>query len=315
VSVASLAAERKDLLEACTGELGPSLGGDAVEKALGSGIKAPSPGSLGCGGEGPTNPYAQQQGAGSKTKLRDFDEVQKEQAETKKAAEKKAGSGWFDWLNLTPEPTAEPKTTPAPKPATTPAPKPAPIPLYMPGPTAEDGSRCADLQRFIWECEQSGWRTGECEAFLNSLDRCADMTIAYVTEDGELPCFDRQAELTPEQIAALEADCSSLTRWGPDHDPCGATGPPDRENAKLADCITKGQTIDGNGCPQPEPIDAPDAPECPPPVPGVPPFSPCPPPGGPVPGPGPKHVLPWQLPATPGTPGDERPGTGGWPLR
>ncbi|HEY9388695.1 MAG TPA: hypothetical protein VIR27_02865, partial [Mycobacteriales bacterium] len=91
----------------------------------------------------------------------------------------------------------------------------------MPG--GPDGSQqaCEQLRQQLWECEQSGWDSSSCQQLANMLEGCqADMTVALVTEDGQL-CG--SAYLDPDVAqAALDQACGlQISKYGPDADPCG----------------------------------------------------------------------------------------------
>ena len=96
---------------------------------------------------------------------------------------------------------------------------PTTTPTTRPGPTS-GGSPCTEQQRFIWECEQAGWKTGPCQEFSDMLNGCVDGKIARYTEDAT-PCGAQ--EFSPEQLeAAWFKACGGLVgKWAPGGDPCG----------------------------------------------------------------------------------------------
>lgn len=87
-------------------------------------------------------------------------------------------------------------------------------------PGMESSNHCEELRRTLWDCEVTGWSTGECRALLDRLNHCPDMTLINPGEN-DIQCGPRAVD--PDDIKrALELHCRE---WGggtpaPGEDPC-----------------------------------------------------------------------------------------------
>jgi hypothetical protein len=88
-------------------------------------------------------------------------------------------------------------------------------------------SPCQLMEEFIWECEQAGWKRGDCQA-LDLLLRCGvDVTIVNPTDEG----FACPKDATGSETIADAGDGVLLHLCGaevahplPGEDPCGSDG-------------------------------------------------------------------------------------------
>ncbi len=144
-------------------------------------------------------------------------------------------------------------------------------------PMSTGESTCETLRRELWECEQNGWRSFDCQELARMLQGCAvDMKVALVDGDGAV--CGTQTVSSEQLVAALDRACGlQVAHPMPGVDPCALTveGSPEIRG----DCDP---TVAYNGCPdQPDVVVEGDDTVCFPAPPGAPPM-PCvdPTPGG-----------------------------------
>jgi hypothetical protein len=156
-----------------------------------------------------------------------------------------------------------------------------------PLPDAERVQACEELRNQLWECEQSGWRTGPCEELRNRINGCPDVSVILPGDEG-FKCG--IPDVNPAEVAAAVLKvCQQLVRpIGPNDDPCATTFP---EAVRTEPAFTRGcdPRLAHDGCPQPPRAVIKVKVVCVPPPPYAPPL-PCVTKGNP-PTPGPKQII------------------------
>ncbi|MEU7902256.1 hypothetical protein [Actinoplanes sp. NPDC049118] len=98
---------------------------------------------------------------------------------------------------------AEKKEQPAPEPD---------APEKQPAPGAEIENTCEQVRRFMWECEQSGWRTGPCQEWLNKSRGCVDMSLINPGPDQGVVCSKPLIDAAAAKAAIIKACRSDIAR-------------------------------------------------------------------------------------------------------
>lgn len=118
-------------------------------------------------------------------------------------------------------------------------------------PSGSDSAReaCEELRQQLWECEQNGWKSFECEELANKLSGCQiDMTVALVAEDGQV-CGKPYVDADTVQAAIDHACGLEIARYGPDMNPCSVLVDGVSGSFHEGGCDP---TVAYGGCPSPE---------------------------------------------------------------
>jgi hypothetical protein len=88
-------------------------------------------------------------------------------------------------------------------------------------PATEGQSLCQAVSEFVGECNRDGWRTPECETFIDKMKGCLDRTVSDPADPAEpcgIPPVDPE---TAREVVLLH--CWAVRRPVPGEDPCTDT--------------------------------------------------------------------------------------------